>query len=150
MRRGANGLHPHGQHLRQCAQAVAGAVGFTSNPILQPTNAAEQALRSLVLKRKISGPTRSLRGDQFPYESCPRAWADLREFMRQAGPRLQGHGAAQLDAPGQACRPGAHGFDGLAAPRARACGAEPGRRHLLDERVPQNITLRLRPDSRVT
>lgn len=65
--------------------------GFTSNPILQPTNnAAEQALRSLVLKRKISGPTRSLRGDQFlargftAHESCLRQGRDLWEFMRQA------------------------------------------------------------------
>ncbi len=39
---------------------------FTADASLAPTNnAAEQALRSLVLKRKISGPTRSLRGDQF-------------------------------------------------------------------------------------
>ena len=39
---------------------------FTTHDAVAPTNnAAEQALRSLVLKRKISGPTRSLRGDQF-------------------------------------------------------------------------------------
>src|SRR3990167_894279 len=39
---------------------------FTTNPSLVPTNnAAEQALRSIVLKRKISGPTRSLRADRF-------------------------------------------------------------------------------------
>jgi len=64
---------------------------FTTNPILQPTNnAAEQALRSLVLKRKISGPTRSLRGDQFlsrglsVHESCLRQGVDLWGFMHRA------------------------------------------------------------------
>ena len=52
---------------------------FTTNPALSPTNnAAEQALRSIVLKRKISGPTRSLRGDHFVargfsvHETCLR------------------------------------------------------------------------------
>jgi transposase len=64
---------------------------FTTNPMLQPTNnAAEQALRSLVLKRKISGPTRSLRGDQFlargftVHETCLRQGRDLWEFMHGA------------------------------------------------------------------
>jgi transposase len=64
---------------------------FTTNPALAPTNnAAEQALRSIVLKRKISGPTRSLRGDQFvargftTHESCLRQGVDLWEFMHEA------------------------------------------------------------------
>jgi transposase len=64
---------------------------FTSQAALAPTNnAAEQALRSLVLKRKISGPTRSLRGDQFlargftVHETCLRQGVDLWEFMHQA------------------------------------------------------------------
>jgi transposase len=64
---------------------------FTANPALAPTNnAAEQALRSLVLKRKISGPTRSLRGDQFlsrgftAHETCLRQGRDLWQFMHQA------------------------------------------------------------------
>ena len=64
---------------------------FTANPLLQPTNnAAEQALRSLVLKRKISGPTRSLRGDRFlargfsVHETCLRQGVDLWGFMHQA------------------------------------------------------------------
>ena len=64
---------------------------FTSNDSLVPTsNAAEQALRSLVLKRKISGPTRSLRGNQFlargltAHESCLRQGRDLWDFMHQA------------------------------------------------------------------
>jgi transposase len=64
---------------------------FTTNALLQPTNnAAEQALRSLVLKRKISGPTRSLRGDQFlargfsVHETCLRQGRDLWEFMHSA------------------------------------------------------------------
>ncbi len=64
---------------------------FTANPALAPTNnAAEQALRSLVLKRKISGPTRSLRGDQFlsrgftVHETCLRQGVDLWKFMHEA------------------------------------------------------------------
>lgn len=64
---------------------------FTTNSTLVPTNnAAEQALRSIVLKRKISGPTRSLRGDQFlargfsVHETCLRQGRDLWEFMHSA------------------------------------------------------------------
>ncbi len=64
---------------------------FTVHDALVPTNnAAEQALRSLVLKRKISGPTRSLRGDQFlargftAHETCLRQGVDLWEFMHKA------------------------------------------------------------------
>ena len=39
---------------------------FTHHPDVEPTNnAAEQALRGIVLKRKISGPTRSRRGEEF-------------------------------------------------------------------------------------
>ena len=64
---------------------------FTTSPALEPTNhAAEQALRSLVLKRKISGPTRSLRGDQFlargfsVHETCLRQGIDLWRFMHEA------------------------------------------------------------------
>jgi transposase len=64
---------------------------FTTNTLLQPTNnAAEQALRSLVVKRKISGPTRSLRGDQFlargfsVHETCLRQGVDLWKFMHEA------------------------------------------------------------------
>ena len=64
---------------------------FTTNDALVPTNnAAEQALRSLVLKRKISGPTRSLRGDQFlargytVHETCLRQGVDLWDFMHKA------------------------------------------------------------------
>ena len=64
---------------------------FTTNAALQPTdNAAERALRSIVLKRKISGPTRSLRGDEFlsrvfsVHETCLRQGVDLWEFVHQA------------------------------------------------------------------
>ena len=64
---------------------------FTTNAALAPTNnAAEQALRSLVLKRKISGPTRSLRGDHFlsrgytVHETCLRQGVDLWKFMHEA------------------------------------------------------------------
>ena len=64
---------------------------FTTHGALAPTNnAAEQALRSLVLKRKISGPTRSLRGDQFlargytVHETCLRQGVNLWDFMHKA------------------------------------------------------------------
>jgi len=64
---------------------------FTTNAAIVPTNnAAEQALRSLVLKRKISGPTRSRRGDQFlargftVHETCLRQGRDMWEFVHQA------------------------------------------------------------------
>ena len=64
---------------------------FTTNSRLAPTNsAAEQALRSIVLKRKICGPTRSLRGDQFlsrgfsVHETCLRQGRDLWDFMHSA------------------------------------------------------------------
>ena len=64
---------------------------FTTNPALSPTNnAAERALRSIVLKRKISGPTRSLRGDHFlsrgfsVHETCLRQGVDLWKFMHEA------------------------------------------------------------------
>jgi len=64
---------------------------FTTHDALVPTNnSAEQALRSLVLKRKISGPTRSLRGDQFlargftVHETCLRQGVDVWDFMHKA------------------------------------------------------------------
>jgi transposase len=88
---------------------------FTTNPSLAPTNnAAEQALRSIVLKRKISGPTRSLRGDQFlargfsVHETCLRQGRDLWEFMHgavhafianTAPPSLMPHGGPMAAIP---------------------------------------------------
>jgi len=64
---------------------------FTTNAAVPPTNNdAEQALRALVLKRKISGPTRSKRGDQFVargftvYETCRRQGRDLWGYLQQA------------------------------------------------------------------
>ena len=48
---------------------------------------AAQALRALVVERKISGPTRSRRGDDFiargfpAYESCRCQGRDLIEFL---------------------------------------------------------------------
>ena len=54
------------------------------------SEAGHQALRSIVLKRKISGPTRSRRGDQFlsrgfsVHESCLRQGRDLWDFMHAA------------------------------------------------------------------
>ncbi len=65
--------------------------GFIANPAVAPTNnAAEQALRGIVLKRKISGPTRSRRGDEFiahgfsAYESCRRQGRDFIGYLRGA------------------------------------------------------------------
>jgi transposase len=64
---------------------------FVEDKGIPPTNnEAERALRALVLKRKISGPTRSRRGDDFiahgfsAYESCRRQGRDLWDFMHQA------------------------------------------------------------------
>jgi len=64
---------------------------FLRDPRVQPTNNdAERALRQLVLKRKISGPTRSRRGDEFiargfsVHETCRRQGRNLWDFMHQA------------------------------------------------------------------
>lgn len=64
---------------------------FVDNPIVPPTNNdAERAIRGIVLKRKISGPTRSKRGDEFiargfsVAESCRRQGRDLITYMHQA------------------------------------------------------------------
>ena len=64
---------------------------FLRDARVQPTNNdAERALRQLVLKRKISGPTRSRRGDEFiargfsVHETCRRQGRDLWDFMHQA------------------------------------------------------------------
>ena len=65
--------------------------GFIAHPGVEPTNnAAEQALRSIALKRKISGPTRSRRGDEFlacgfsAYETCRRQGRDLIDYLHGA------------------------------------------------------------------
>ena len=65
--------------------------GFIAHPGVEPTNnAAEQALRAIVLKRKISGPTRSRRGDEFiacgftAYETCRRQGRDLIDYLHGA------------------------------------------------------------------
>ena len=64
---------------------------FVGNPTVPPTNNdAERAIRGIVLKRKISGPTRSKRGDEFiargfsVHESCRRQGRDLIDYMHQA------------------------------------------------------------------
>jgi transposase len=64
---------------------------FLRDSRVQPTNNdAERALRQIVLKRKISGPTRSRRGDEFiaraftAHETCRRQGRDLWDFMHQA------------------------------------------------------------------
>ena len=64
---------------------------FLDDPAVPPTNNdAERALRSIVLKRKISGPTRSRRGDDFiaraysAVESCRRQGRDLWAYLHDA------------------------------------------------------------------
>lgn len=64
---------------------------FVGNSEVPPTNnAAERALRPLVLKRKISGPTRSSRGANFiawgfsVAETCQRQSRDLLDYMHQS------------------------------------------------------------------
>jgi transposase len=65
--------------------------GFLTHPGVQPTNnAAEQALRGIVLKRKISGPTRSRRGDEFiargfsVHETCRRQGVEMWAYLHKA------------------------------------------------------------------
>jgi transposase len=64
--------------------------GFLTHPGVEPTNdAAEQALRAIVVKRKISGLTRSRRGDEFlargfsAMESCRRQGRNLLDYLHQ-------------------------------------------------------------------
>lgn len=64
---------------------------FLGDVAVPPTNNdSERALRALVLKRKISGPTRSRRGDEFlahgfsVYETCRRQGRDLWNFVHEA------------------------------------------------------------------
>lgn len=65
--------------------------GFLRRPDVPPTNnASERAIRNIVLKRKISGPTRSRRGDDFiargytVLESCKRQGRNVLGFMSEA------------------------------------------------------------------
>lgn len=65
--------------------------GFLTLAGVEPTNnAAERAIRSLVIKRKISGPTRSRRGEEFiargfsAAETCRRQGRDLWDYMTRA------------------------------------------------------------------
>ncbi len=64
---------------------------YLDNAAVPPTNNdAERALRALVLKRKISGPTRSKRGDELlargfsAYETGRKQGRDLWSFMQEA------------------------------------------------------------------
>ena len=64
---------------------------FTREAGVEPTNnAAEQALRVVVLKRKISGPVRSRRGADFIANgysvmlSCQRQGRDLLGYINEA------------------------------------------------------------------
>jgi transposase len=64
---------------------------FLRDSRVEPTNNdAERALRAIVIKRKISGPTRSRRGDEFiaraftAHETCRRQGRDLWGFLHQA------------------------------------------------------------------
>lgn len=65
--------------------------GFIEHAGVEPTNnAAEQALRGIVLKRKISGPTRSRRGDEFiargfsVHETCRRQGVQMWAYLHRA------------------------------------------------------------------
>lgn len=65
--------------------------GFIHHPGVEPTNnAAEQALRGIVLKRKISGPTRSRRGEEFVargfsvHETCRRQGVAMWDYLHEA------------------------------------------------------------------
>ena len=65
--------------------------GFVTHPGVAPTNnAAEQALRAIVLKRKISGSTRSRHGDEFiarsssAFETCRRQGRDFLGYLHGA------------------------------------------------------------------
>lgn len=81
---------------------------FLSDSAVQPTNnAAEQALRTIVLKRKISGLTRSRRGEEFiargytVVESCKRQGRDALTYLRQAmQAHFAGSAAPSLVPPG--------------------------------------------------
>ena len=64
---------------------------FLRRAEVAPTNNdAERALRAIVVKRKISGPTRSRRGDLFiargfsVIETCRRQGRDAFEYLQQA------------------------------------------------------------------
>ncbi len=64
---------------------------FTTHAEVPPTNnSAEQALRPVVLKRKISGPTRSRRGANFiargfsVAETCRRQGRDLLDYLQRS------------------------------------------------------------------
>jgi transposase len=65
--------------------------GFLTHAGVEPTNnAAERALRGIVLKRKISGPTCSRRGDEFiargfsVHETCRRQGLDMWGYLQRA------------------------------------------------------------------
>jgi transposase len=64
---------------------------FIDHTAVEPTNnAAEQALRAIVLKRKISGPSRSRRGEEFvargysAHETCRRQGRNFLEYLHGA------------------------------------------------------------------
>ena len=79
---------------RTCAQLLKSWTSlwtFLRRAEVAPTNNdAERALRAIVVKRKISGPTRSRRGDLIiargfsVIETCRRRGRDAFEYMQQA------------------------------------------------------------------
>ena len=75
--------------------------GFLQRPDVPPTNnASERAIRNIVLKRKVSGPTRSRRGDDFiargytVLETCKRQGRNVLGFMNEAIGSWLGKGPA--------------------------------------------------------
>ena len=73
------------------ARAPPALWNFLQRPDVHPTNNdSERAIRNVVLKRKINGPTRSRRGDDFiargytVLETCKRQGRNFLGFMNQA------------------------------------------------------------------
>jgi transposase len=73
---------------------------FLQRPDVHPTNNdSERAIRNVVLKRKVSGPTRSRRGDDFiargytVLETCKRQGRNFLGFMNQTIASWLGKGA---------------------------------------------------------
>ncbi len=116
-----NGASAGWLNFRPAPTANAAGSPPATHPGVKPTNnAAEQALRGrIVLKRKISGPTRSRRGDEFiarsfsEHETCRRQRLDLwtglhapcrRPMDRQGATPQLGPGSDGLRRqPGQCC-----------------------------------------------
>ncbi len=76
--------------MGRSARSHSGTAAWEEKGGVHPINDAERALRPLVLKRKISGPTRSRRGDEFlargfsVVETCRRQGRDAFDYLHRA------------------------------------------------------------------